>query len=107
MVYFAISDENDNTLSYILNSYKIEVNEENVVLELKALDFSVVYELRPDTRFRTVDSIKSYLENVMDQVISRGYLLKISEYFSRTYVMIGYETNCDLECGQFTASKLA
>ena len=67
----------------------------------------MVYELRPDTRFRTVDSIKSYLENVMDQVISRGYLLKISEYFSRTYVMIGYETDCDLEYGQFTASKLS
>ena len=106
MSYFCIEDEEGNDTSYLLVSCGIKVNGKNVVFELKSDDFSVSYELRPETRFSTVDSIKSYLEGILEQVKTKGYVLNVSEYFSRMYVMIGYETSSDFEMGQFTASKI-
>ena len=106
MSYFCIKDEEGNDTSYLLVSYGIKVNGENVAFELKSDDFSVSYELRPDTRFSTVDIIKSYLEGILEQVKTNGYVLNVSEYFSRMYVMIGYETSSVFEMRQFTASKL-
>lgn len=106
MSYFNISDENDNVNSYILVSYELNRQEESVIVKFNSMNFSVAYELRPDVRFKTVDDIKNYLDQLLEKVVSEGYTLKISEYFTRMYIMIGYETDDEYKSGQFTASKL-
>ena len=70
------------------------------------MENSVTYELRPDMRFETVDAICSSLQNKLTKAVASGYTVKISEYFARMYVMIGYETEDEFEMDQFTASKL-
>lgn len=106
MSYFKIEDENKNINSYVLFSYELNIQEKSVLLKLNSMEFSVAYELRPDDRFKTVDDIKNYLEQLLEKVVSEGYTLKISEYFVRMYVVIGYETEVEYNREQFTASKL-
>lgn len=105
MSYFNIYDENDNVSSYVLTSYEIRKQEDNVLVSFNSINYSVTYELRPDTRFKDVDIIKDFLEKLLDKVVAAGYTLQISEYFVRMYVTIGYETDDEYKSGQFTASK--
>lgn len=105
MNFFSISDENDNVKSYLLVSYEIKKLEDCVEVEFHSIDYSVVYDLRPDTRFKTVDEIRSYLDKLLETIVTAGYMLKIDEYLVRKYVMIGYETDDEYVSGQFTASK--
>ncbi len=105
MSYFSISDENDSVNSYILTSYKIAKQKDKVLVSFNSVDYCVTYELRPDTRFKNVDIIHDFVENILDKVVATGYTLKISEYLVRMYVTIGYETDDEYESGQFTASK--
>ena len=107
MAYFSVTDDGDQISTYVLASYKIEKNEENVEISLNSMnDVCVKYRLKPDMRFKTCDQIKKCLEKMFDVVISDGHILKISENFERAYVFIGYETTEEFERAQFTASKM-
>ena len=106
MSYFTISDENDNVKLYTLDSYEIDLQEESVFVRFYSKNITIGYELRPDMRFRTCDSISEYMENLLKFIVSDGHILKIIEYFARCYVIIGYETDDEFHMGQFTAKKL-
>ena len=105
MSYFSISDDNDNVKSYVLTSYEIETQDNNVLVSFNSVNYNVTYKLRPDARFKTVESIKIFLKKLLAKVISASYTLKISEFSQRMYVTIGYETDNEYVSEQFTGSK--
>lgn len=105
MSYLIVKDDNERVCTSILDSYQINERGKNIVLILKAKDFSVSYELCPDKRFETSNSIREYLEKILKKVIDLGYILKVSEYLARWYVYIGYETDDERERRQFSVLK--
>ena len=106
MSYYSIEGEDDTIKTFVLVSYEVTPKEETVIVKFSSMENSVTYELRPDMRFETVDAICSSLQNKLTKAVASGYTVKISEYFARMYVMIGYETEDEFEMDQFTASKL-
>lgn len=106
MSYFAITDENQNIKSYSLDSYEIIPQKESIIVKFHSGNITRGYELQSDMRFRTCDVISEYIENLLNTIVSTGHTLKIIEYFTRCYVMIGYETDEDFHMEQFTARKL-
>jgi len=106
MSYYSIEGEDDTIKTFILVSYEVTPKEENVIVKFSSIENSVAYELRPDMRFESVDAICNSLQNKLTKAVASGYTVKISEYFARMYVMIGYETEDEFEMDQFTASKL-
>lgn len=106
MSYFTIIDEKDNVKSYTLDSYEINSQGESVFVRFHSRNITIGYELRPDMRFRTCDAISEYMENLLKVIATTGHILKITEYFTRCYVMIGYETDDEFHMEQFTAKKL-
>lgn len=106
MSYYSIEGEDNKEKTYVLASYEVTPNEENVIVKFSSLDGSVAYELRPDMVFKSVDSIHRTLTNNLKKAVESGYTVKISEDFERMYVSIGYETEDEYEMPRFTASKL-
>ena len=106
MSYYSIEGEDDTIKTFVLVSYEVTPKEETVIVKFSSMENSVTYELRPDMRFESVDAICSSLQNKLTKAVASGYTVKISEYFARMYVMIGYETEDEFEMDQFTASKL-
>lgn len=106
MNYFSISDKNENVKSYAMISYEITKRENCVSVKLNSQDFSAMYELRPDERFKSIEEIKNYVEKLFSKIIEAGYILKISEYPERMYVYLGYETDEEYVSGQFTGERL-
>lgn len=106
MSYYSIEGKDNTIETFILVSYKVTQKEDIVIVNFSSMENSVTYELRPDTRFKSVDDIYNSLMNKLKKIVASGYTIKISEYFERMYVTIGYETEDEFEMDQFTASKL-
>ena len=106
MSKFKITDDNNNSKTYTLASFKIKRKGDCVIFKLNSLNYSVKYELSPDMRYPSLESVEEYLEKTLKTIVTNNYVLKISEYLKRRYISIGYETNDKYVNGQFTALKL-
>lgn len=103
MTHFEVTDDNGNIKLYCLTSYEITRQDElSVCVKFNTIDDTIMYILRPDDVFKTLDSIEDSLKKILTKSTTTGNILQITEYYIRSYVTFSYETNTEFDSARFT-----
>lgn len=108
MMNCRLSDSNDNISFFELNSCKIVVSDEDktVLFMLSSEEKEFKYLLQEDQKAGNVQTIKKCLDEIIETVSTKNYILKINEYTIRHYIQVGYESGQDFKLLEFTGIRI-